>query len=43
MVTQKYGRSLFTSSANATGFKRGTDGYEIDYAAAKAAVLAVAR
>jgi NAD(P)-dependent dehydrogenase (short-subunit alcohol dehydrogenase family) len=35
MVTQKCGRILFTSSANAIRFKRGADGYEVDYAAAR--------
>jgi NAD(P)-dependent dehydrogenase (short-subunit alcohol dehydrogenase family) len=43
MVEQQYGRILFTSSANGTGFMRGAAGYEVDYAAAKAAVIAIAR
>lgn len=43
MVKQGYGRILFTSSANATGWMRGPYGYEADYAGAKGAVLTIAR
>ena len=43
MIRQHYGRILFTGSANATGWMKGRAGYEIDYAAAKAALVGVLR
>jgi NAD(P)-dependent dehydrogenase (short-subunit alcohol dehydrogenase family) len=43
MVRQHYGRLLFTGSSNATGWMKGRIGYEVDYAAAKAALIAAMR
>lgn len=43
MVEQHYGRILFTGSAVGTGWMRGRNGYEVDYASAKASLFGVVR
>jgi NAD(P)-dependent dehydrogenase (short-subunit alcohol dehydrogenase family) len=43
MVKQKYGRILFTGSANGTGWMRDMEGYMMDYPAVKAALFGITR